>query len=153
MAAVPCSVFRASDELGHVIAVYVSPRRDTEAATRFLTQAMERTECRPHTATTDKAAIYPPALRSVLPEILHLTGKQVQQAIERDHQHLKGRYRSMRGFKQLHTAQTVCSRHGFVRHLRQGFYRLGLVMGNPRIPCPPCVLLAWDELTQQLQAA
>jgi transposase, IS6 family len=73
VAGVACYVFRAMDELGQVIDVYVSPRRDTEAATLFLTQAMARTDCRPHTATTDKAAIYPPALRDVLPEVLHIT--------------------------------------------------------------------------------
>jgi transposase-like protein len=153
VAGVPCYVFRAIDELGQVIDVYVSPRRDTEAATRFLTQAVANTDCRPHTTTTDKAAIYPPALRIVLPEVLHITGKQEQQAIERDHGHLKGRYRSMRGFKRLRTAQIVCSGHGFVRNPRQGFYRLGLRMGDPRIPRAPRLALAWGELTQQLQAA
>jgi len=153
VAGVPCYVFRAIDELGQVIDVYVSARRDTEAATWFLTQAMERTDCRPHTVTTDKAAIYPPALAIVLPEASHITGKAAQQAIERDHQHLKGRYRPMRGFKMRHCAQTVCAGHGFVRNLREGFYRLGIVPGDPRVRRAPRLMLAWDELTQQLQAA
>jgi transposase-like protein len=41
-----------------VIDVYASTRRDTEAATSFLTRAVETMGVRPHTATTDKAAIY-----------------------------------------------------------------------------------------------
>jgi hypothetical protein len=40
----------------------------------------------------------------------------------------------MRGFKALGYAQRVCAGHGFVRDVREGFYRLGLVMGDPRIP-------------------
>jgi hypothetical protein len=89
----------------------------------------------------------------VLPEALHIAGKAEQQAIERDHGHLKGRYRSMRGFKTVRTAQTVCAGHGFVRNLRGGFYRLGIIMADPRILQVPRLLRAWDEITQQLQAA
>jgi len=153
VAGAPCYVFRAIDELGQVLDVYVSRTRDTEAATLFLARAVEETGVRPHTATTDKAAIYPPALAAVLPGVAQRAGKAEQQAIERDHQHLKGRYRPMRGFKALRCAQTVCAGHGFVRNLRDGFYRLGVIMADPRIPRPPRLMLAWDELTQLLQAA
>ena len=69
------------------------------------------------------------------------------------HQRLKGRYRSMRGFQQLRCAQTVCAGHGFLRNLRQGCYRLGIVPGDPRLPCGPRPMLAWDEITQLLQVA
>ena len=153
VAGVPCYVFRAIDERGQVLDVYVSRTRVTEAATVFLPRAVEETGVRPHTTTTDKVAIYPPALATVLPDTRRIAGKAEQQAIERDHQHLKGRYRPMRGFKKLHTAQVVCAGHGFVRNLRDGFYRLGLVMGDPRIPQAPRAMLAWDELTGLLQAA
>jgi transposase-like protein len=153
IARIPCYVFRAIDDLGQVIDVYVSMTRDTAAAVSFLTRAVASTGVRPHTATTDRAAIYPPALAAVLPEVIHHAGKAAQQAIERDHQHLKGCYRSMRGFKRLRTAQTVCAGHGFVRNLRNGFYRLGMVMGDPRIPRAPRLMLAWDEITRQLQIA
>jgi len=102
-----CYAFRAIDEEGQVIDVYVSPTRDTAAATAFLTRAVESSEVTPAMATTDKAAIYPPALSAVLPGITHITGKLPQQRIERDHQHLKGRTRSMRGFQTLPCAQVV----------------------------------------------
>ena len=105
--------------------VYANPTRDTEAATHFLTRVVESTGVRPHTATADKAALYPPAPQVVLPEALHLANKAGQQGIERDHQHLKGRYRSMRGFKMLRCARTVRTGHGFGRNPREGFYRLG----------------------------
>jgi hypothetical protein len=56
----------------------------------------------------------------------------------------------MRGFKALPCTQTVCAGHGFVRNLRDGFYRIGVIMTDPRIPQPPRLKLAWDEITQQL---
>jgi len=95
----------------------------------------------------------PPALARVLPAVIQRTGKTEQQQIERSHQHLKGRYQSMRGFKALPCAQTICAGHGFVRNLRDGFYRLGVIMADPRIPQIPRLKRAWDEITEQLQAA
>jgi hypothetical protein len=59
----------------------------------------------------------------------------------------------MRGFKMLRCAQTVCAGHGFVRNLREGFYRLGVIRADPRLPQAPRAMLAWDEITHQLQAA
>ncbi len=149
--------YRAIDEHGQVIDVYLSETRDTAAATAFFAQAIARTDVRPHRVTTDKAPTYPPALRGVVPEAEHITGKMEQQAIERDHQHLKGRTRSMRGFQQLRCARVVCDGHGFMRNLRDGFYRLGEPTGNPpgnpRLPQAPRLVRAWDDLTQILAAA
>ncbi len=144
---------RAIDEHGQVIDVYVSETRDTAAATAFFEQAIARTDVRPHRVTTDKAPAYPPALRAVVPEVEHITGKSEQQGIERDHQHLKGRTRSMRGFQQLGCAQVVCDGHGFMRTLRDGFYRVGEPTGDPHIPQAPRLARAWDDLTQILAAA
>ena len=125
---------RAIDEDGQVIDVYVSPTRDTPAATKFLTQAVESTEVTPMLTTTDRAAIYPPALAAVVPEVVHIKGKMEQQRIERDHQHLKGRTRSMRGFQTLPCAQVVCAVHAFMRNLRNGFYDLGVGGGKVNMP-------------------
>jgi transposase, IS6 family len=54
-----------------------------------------------------KAARYPPALERGLPEVEHVTGKLVQQRIERDHHQLKGRTRPMRGFQTDRGARIV----------------------------------------------
>ncbi len=148
-----CYAFRAIDEDGQVIDVYVSPTRDTAAAITFLTQAVESTEVMPSLATTDKAAIYPPALAAVVPEVVHIKGKMEQQRIERDHQHLKGRTRSMRGFQTLPCAQTICAGHGFMRNLRNGFYDLGVGCGDGQRLQAPRLVRAWDELTLAVTAA
>ena len=148
-----CYAFRAIDEEGQVIDVYVSATRDTAAGTTFLTRAVESTEVTPSMATTDRAAIYPPALAAVLPEVKHIRGELEQQRIERDHQHLKGRTRSMRGFQTLPCAQVVCQGHGFMRNLRNGFYDFGVPGGKASLPPSPRLVRAWDELTRALAAA
>ncbi len=145
--------YRAIDEHGQVIDVYLSETHDTAAATAFFERAINQTDVRPRRVTTDKAPTYPPALRAVVPEAEHVTGKMEQQGIERDHQHLKGRTRSMRGFQRLQCAQTVCDGHGFMRNLRDGFYRLGEPTSDLRIPQVPRLVRAWDDLTQILAAA
>ena len=137
-------VFRALDERGHVMDVFVNP---TRAAVAFLRGATAETEVRPH------AAIYPPALAAVLAEATQVAGQPEQQGIGRDHQHLKSRYLPMHGFKQASTAQVACAGHGFMRNLRNGFYRLGLAAGDPHIPRAPRLMRAWDELTALLRAA
>ena len=58
----------------------------------------------------------------------------------------------MRNFKTEPTAQVVCEGHGFVRNLAGGFYRLGLVAGDPGMPQPPLLMRAWEELTAVLLA-
>jgi transposase, IS6 family len=146
-------VYRALDEDGQVVDVLLRERRDTEAAVAFFEQALETTGARPTVVTTDKAAAYPPALAQVLPEAEHVTGKLEQQRIERDHGHLKSRLRSMRWFKTLATAALFSRVHGFLRNLLQGFYELGIVLGDPRRPQAPRLMRAWAELTHVLQAA
>jgi hypothetical protein len=37
-----------------------------------------------------------------------------------------------------------------MRHLRDGFYTLSVVLGDPRVPRPPPLMRAWDALTAQL---
>jgi IS6 family transposase len=140
--------YRAIDEYGQVVDIYVSPTRDAAAATAFFTRAIEETEERPERVTTDKAACYPPALREVLPEAEHVTGKMIQQRIERDHQHLKGRTRPMRGFQSGRSAGIVCRGHGFMRNLRAGFYDVGERATTRR----ERLSAAWAELTVLLAA-
>jgi hypothetical protein len=81
-----------------------------------------------------------------LPPVLHETGKRVQQRIERDHQHLKGRLRPTRGLKTLIGARVLCRGHAFLRDLWGGFYDLGHPVAPPiHAPQPP-VVRAWAAL-------
>jgi transposase-like protein len=60
-------VYRAIDQFGQVIDVFVSPRRDVRAARRFLEQAIGTTKIRPIEVVTDQAPTYPAVLEELLP--------------------------------------------------------------------------------------
>jgi hypothetical protein len=49
--------------------------------------------------------------------------------------------------------QVICDGHGVVRNVRDGFYTLGVPVGDPRQPQAPRLMHAWDELTRLLAAA
>ncbi len=146
-------VYRALDEHGQVVEVLFREHRNTEAATAFFRSALENTGVTPQTVTTDQAAAYPPALAEVLPEVEHITGKAVQQRIERDHQHLQGRLRVFRGCQTKGGAQRFCQAHGFIRNLRPGFYRLGAAPQDCNEAIVPQLVRAWEALTAQLLVA
>lgn len=102
--------------------------------------------------TTDGAATYPPASAAVLPGVTHETGKRVQQRIERDHLHLKGRLRPMRGFKTLAGARVLCRAHAFLCNVRGHFYEFGEGTGTATTPPVPPLLRAWGLLAAELLA-
>jgi hypothetical protein len=146
----PVYVYRAIDGRGQVVDVFVSRRRAAADAAAFFRRAIASTGVVPDEVTTDGAAAYPPALAAVLPGTLHEAGKTVQQRIERDHQHLKGRLRPLRGFKTLAGARVLCRGHAFLRNLRAGFYDLGR-LADVTVPAPlPRVVRAWATLTGAL---
>jgi transposase-like protein len=60
-------VYRAVDEDGQVIDVYVSPRRDSGAARRFFDRAVATAVVAPVEVVTDQAACYLRVLEEVLP--------------------------------------------------------------------------------------
>jgi transposase-like protein len=145
-------VYRAIDECGQVVDIYVSAERATDHAATFFRRAIEATGVVPDEVTTDCAAAYPPALAAVLLTARHATGKQIQQRIERDHQHLKGRVRGMRGFKTLAGARVLCRAHAFLRNLRGGHYDLGWRLGPAHWPLVSTTMRTWEALTTELLA-
>ena len=140
-------VHRAIDGQGQVVDVYVSTRRAATDAAVFFRRAIEATGTVPDEVTTDGAAAYPPALAAALPPVAHEVGERMQQRIERDHQHLKGRLRPTRGFKTLTGAQVLCAGHAFLRNLRGGFYNLERLVGAVAAAPQPPVVRGWAALT------
>ena len=117
-------VFRAIDEHGQVVDVYVSDHRDAASARAFFERAIDATDVTPTRVTSDKARCYPPAQRALLPEAEHRSSKYLNNGLERDHQFLNGRVRPMRRFKTTGTASTFCRGHALIRNLGRGFSRL-----------------------------
>ena len=60
-------VYRAIDQFGQVIDVFVSARRDATAAYRFFERAIGTTAIVPVEVVTDQAAAYPMVLEELLP--------------------------------------------------------------------------------------
>ena len=102
-------LFRAIDENGQVVDVYLSDRRDAASAGAFFRRALAAANGLPARVTSDKAKCYPPALRAVLPAAEQRCSKYLSNGLERDHQFLKGRVRPMRRFKTTVTSGPVLS--------------------------------------------
>jgi transposase-like protein len=98
-------LFRAIDKHGRLIASMLSDRRNTNAAYRFLRQAIKAmSHYPPSSITTDKLASYPRAIRRLKNEgllskdVVHHTSKYLNNILEADHGVLKRMIRPKRGF-------------------------------------------------------
>jgi transposase-like protein len=60
-------VYRAIDQFGQVIDMFVSPQRDATAARRFFERAIRETKAMPVEVVTDLAPVYPATLDELLP--------------------------------------------------------------------------------------
>jgi transposase-like protein len=122
-------VYRAIDQFGQVIDVFVSARRDASAARRFFQRAIGTTKVAPVEVVTDQAATYPMVLAELLPAAWHRTDRYANNRVECDHGRLKARLRPMRGLKQDRSARVIVAGHGFVQNLRRGHYEFAI--GEP----------------------
>jgi transposase-like protein len=117
-------VYRAIDQVGQVIDVFVSAHRDAKAARRFFEQAIGMTKVTPVEVVTDRAATYPMVLEELLPAPWHRTEQYANNRVEADHGRLKARLQPMRGLKQDRNAAVIVAGHAFVQNLRRGHYEL-----------------------------
>jgi transposase-like protein len=134
-------VYRAIDQFGQVIDVFVSARRDADAADRFFKQAIDSTRVRPVEVITDRAPVYPAVLAALLPAAWHRTDQYANNGVECDHGRLKARLRPMRGLKQDRSARVVIAGHALVQNVRRGHYELAV-----EEPTTRRLAVAFDEL-------
>jgi transposase-like protein len=116
-------LYRAVDQYGQVIDVLLSEQRDTAAARRFFTRALQHGPA-PVEVTTDKAGPYLWVLDERIPAAAHVTEQYANNRVEADHGRLKARLRPMRGLKRLRSASVIARGHAFVQNLRRGHYEL-----------------------------
>ena len=138
-------VYRAVDQYGQVIDVFVSKRRNVPAATKFFERMLAGRE-RPREVTTDLAAPLLRVVDDLLPEVLHDTTQYANNRIEWDHGRLKARLRPMRGLRTDRTATVVIRGHAFAQNLRRGRYELGVEARHVRLR----VAAAFDELAEAI---
>jgi IS6 family transposase len=138
-------LFRAIDQFGQVIDVFLSRRRDANAARRFFTEAFDRTGISPVEVITDRYRLYPRLVDELVPAALHRTDLHANNAIEADHGRLKARLRPMRGLKRDRSARVIVAGHALVQNLRRGFYDLGT-----EVPSSLRLADAFAELAQAI---
>jgi IS6 family transposase len=118
-------VYRAIDQHGQIIDVYVSGRRDTRAARRFFETALGAHGA-PVEVVTDRAPALRAAIEALVPATFHNTAQYANNRIEADHGRLKASLRPMRGLKRDHSARVIMRGHALMQNVRRGHYELGV---------------------------
>jgi transposase-like protein len=134
-------VYRAVDQSGQVVDVFVAPRRDARAARRCFQRAIGAAKTTPVEVVTDHAPVYPGGLKELAPAAWHRTGQDANNRVEADHGRLKARLRPMRGLKQDRSARVILTGHAFTQNVRRGHYELAV-----EEPANRRVAVAFDEL-------
>jgi transposase-like protein len=138
-------IYRAIDQFGQVIDVFVAARRDANAAHQFFQRAIGTTNVTPAEVTTDKAPVYPAVLEELLPAAWHRVEQYGNNRVECDHGRLKARLRPMRGLKQDRSARVVITGHAFIQNVRRGHYELAV-----DAPANRRVVVAFDKLARTI---
>jgi transposase, IS6 family len=119
--------FRAVDKHGRLLAFMLSDRRNTNAAYRFLRNAIKAmSHYPPSSITTDKLASYPRAILRLQSEgllskdVKHRTSKYLNNILEADHGALKRVIRPTRGFQTMKTAAATLTGFEIMRIIRRG---------------------------------
>ena len=118
-------VYRAIDQNGQVIDLFVSKHRDIASARKFLATSLLAHRI-PTEVITDRAADLANVIDELIPAAFHNTGQYENNRCEADHGRLKARLRPMRGLKTDRTASVVIRGHAFVQNVRRGHYELGV---------------------------
>ena len=110
-------LWRAVDQDGEVVDVYLRARRDGKAAKRFFRRLIKRHQDEPRKIVTDKLRSYGVAHREVTPEAIHDSSQYANNRAELSHQPTRVRERGMRRFKSKLQAQRFLDVHAAVYNL------------------------------------
>ena len=110
-------LWRAVDQDGEVVDVFLQARRDGAAAKRFFRRLLRNHGGEPRKIVTDKLRSYPVAHREVMPESIHVTDRYANNRAEQSHEATRVRERGMRRFKSMAQAQRFVTAHAAVQNL------------------------------------
>jgi putative transposase len=110
-------LWRAVDQDGEVVDVYLQAKRDGAAAKRFFRRLLRNHGGEPRKIVTDKLRSYPVAHREVMPEAIHVTDHYANNRAEQSHEATRVRERGMRRFKSIKQAQRFLGTHAAVSNL------------------------------------
>ena len=110
-------LWRAVDQDGEVVDVYLQAKRDGVAAKRFFRRLLISHSCEPRKIVTDKLRSYGVAHRELIPETIHSTQQYENNRAEQSHEVTRVRERGMRRFKSVTQAQQFVTAHAAVQNL------------------------------------
>ena len=110
-------LWRAVDQDGEVVDVFLQRRRDGKAAKRFFKRLLRASGDEPRRIVTDKLRSYGVAHRELVPDTVHDTAQYANNRAELSHQPTRVRERGMRKFKSASQAQRFLSTHAAVYNL------------------------------------
>jgi len=124
-------LWRAIDQDGEVVDVYLTEKRDAAAAKRFFRRILKASTRDPRRIVSDKLASYNVAHRDLVPDSIRDTSRYANKRVERSHQETRSRERTMRSFKSADGAQRLLSVHAAAQnpfnpgrpHIRADRYR------------------------------
>jgi putative transposase len=98
-------LWRAVDQDGEVVDVYLQVKRDGAAVKRYFRRLVKRQGEGPRKIVTDKLRSYGVAHRELIPETLHSTKVYENNCAEQSHESTRMRERGMRKIKSARQAQ------------------------------------------------
>jgi putative transposase len=110
-------LWRAVDQDGEVVDVYLQAKRNGKAAKRFFRRLLKAHDGEPGKVVTDKLGSYPVAHKKLMPEALHLMDQYANNRVEQSHETTRARERGMRRFKSKTQAQRFVTAHAAVHNL------------------------------------
>lgn len=110
-------LWRAVDQDGEVVDVFLQRRRDGKTAKRFFKRLLKANRLEPRKIVTDKLRSYGVAHRELIPDTIHETSQYANNRAELSHQPTRVRERGMRRFKSTRQAQRFLSAHAAVYNL------------------------------------
>ena len=110
-------LWRAVDQDGEVVDVFLQARRDGAAARRFFKRLLRNSRGEPRKIVTDKLRSYGVAHRELIPDALHDTSQYANNRAELSHHPTRVRERGMRRFKSSLQAQRFLSVHALIHNL------------------------------------
>ena len=110
-------LWRAVDQDGEIVDVFLQSRRDGAAAMLFFKRLLRRDGGEPREIVADKLRSYGVAQRELIPEIIHNTSQYANNRTELSHQPTSVRERGMRRFKSAAQARRFLNIHAAVYNL------------------------------------
>ncbi len=110
-------LWRAVDQDGEAVDVFLQKRRDGKVAKRFFKRLLRKHKGDPRKIVTDKLRSYGVAHRELMPETIQDTSQYANNRCELSHEPTRVRERGMRKFKSMKQAQRFFGVHAAVYNL------------------------------------